>query len=301
MEQWRCLLQELTQVLESEFAKMQKLEQLAHGQAVKVLTDAGSPPKPMLASKPWAPTSDTPMMHAELSMDTSMMLQKAVPLLPPVAADPDRLDNNAVETITRSIKTFAAEKTQMRSASGLNDAQTHFRVVRATKTSHVLQQKPWYVINPDQSKAASRWQILVAFCLLFVALATPVQVALLEPEVDWLFFVGLGVDVVFMIDLILQFFMAYPVTTAQGITWEVRSAKIRERYLKSWFPLDILSIMPFDVLTVALEAQELRELAVLKVIRALRLVKLLVFRSRTYRVFNAGAISLTHSSGSFDL
>ena len=235
MEPWRSLLEELTQVLETEFAKLQKLEKLA-----KQGIDAGlvpelavkAPPKPMLVSNPGSPITSTPVMEVSRhEVDSSWMLEKAVTSLPPVAADVDDLKSDAVERVTRSIQSF--ERRTLLSETGPGDTQTHFRVVRASKYSPLMQQRPWYIINPDQSKFASRWQALVACCLLFVALATPVQVALLEPHMDWLFFAGLAVDVVFVIDLVLQFFTAYPVTTQQGVMWEVRFPKIRDHYFKS--------------------------------------------------------------------
>ena len=275
MEPWRSLLQELADVLETEFAKLQKLERLAEGLGA----DSGDaafgraatvPPKP--TSLPCSPytRSEEQVSHLE----SSWVLAKALPSLPSVAADEADLNSDAVDDVTRSIKSFVTQSSMGSAASAQRgrSERTHFRVVRATKSCR-LQKKPWYVINPDQSKFASRWQALVACCLLFVALVTPVQVALLEPEFDWIFLVGIFVDAVFAVDLFLQFITAYPVTTPQGITWEIQASKIRGRYLKSWFGLDVLSILPFDVLTLALEANELRELQALKVIRALRLMK----------------------------
>ncbi|CAE7340924.1 KCNH6, partial [Symbiodinium necroappetens] len=277
MEPWRSLLQELADVLETEFAKLQKLERLAEGLGADSADAAFGraatvPPKP--TSLPCSPytRSEEQVSHLE----SSWVLAKALPSLPSVAADEEDLNSDAVDDVTRSIKSFVTQSSMGSAASAQRgrSERTHFRVVRATKSCR-LQKKPWYVINPDQSKFAGRWQALVACCLLFVALVTPVQVALLEPEFDWIFLVGIFVDAVFAVDLFLQFITAYPVTTPQGITWEIQASKIRSRYLKSWFGLDILSILPFDVLTLALEANELRELQALKVIRALRLMKLL--------------------------
>ena len=276
MEPWRSLLQELADVLETEFAKLQKPERLAEGLGADSADAAFGraatvPPKP--TSLPCSPytRSEDQVSHLE----SSWVLAKALPSLPSVAADEEDLNSDAVDDVTRSIKSFVTQSSMGSAASAQRgrSERTHFRVVRATKSCHRLQKKPWYVINPDQSKFAGRWQALVACCLLFVALVTPVQVALLEPEFHWIFLVGIFVDAVFAVDLFLQFITAYPVTTPQGITWEIQASKIRSRYLKSWFGLDILSILPFDVLTLALEANELRELQALKVIRALRLMK----------------------------
>ena len=282
MEQWRNLLQELHHLLEGELVKMRKLEA---ERGAENLTVKQAPPEPLLSSFPWSLSSETAtkaaMPVSTGDVESSWILEKAALSLPHVAADEDDLDHNTIEEVTRSIRSVASQKAQgsvsdsvapFHQSVGLSDTRTHFRVVRAAKTAY-LQQRPWYVINPDQSRWASRWQALVACCLLWVALVTPVQVALLEPEMDWLFIAGMLVDVVFAIDLLLQFITAYPETTPQGVTWVVQAEKIREHYVKSWFSLDAISILPFDILALTFEASELRELAVLKVIRALRLVK----------------------------
>ena len=45
--------------------------------------------------------------------------------------------------------------------------------------------------------------------LVFVALVTPVQVGLLDIDVGPLFLVNIFVDLIFVVDMVLQFFMMY--------------------------------------------------------------------------------------------
>ena len=82
------------------------------------------------------------------------------------------------------------------------------------------------------------WQVVMGFALVFVALVTPVQVSLLEPEFDFLFLLSLFVDFLFFCDFVLQFFTAYPTTTPHGLIWEVRLHHIFCHYLKTWLVLD---------------------------------------------------------------
>ena len=99
-------------------------------------------------------------------------------------------------------------------------------------------QKPWWVINPDSNKFSHFWQVVTNFALAFVALVTPLQVGLLEIRWDALFFITWCVDIIFMIDMILQFVTMYPKTTARGLELEFRPWKIAKHYLKTWFFLD---------------------------------------------------------------
>ncbi|OLP74767.1 hypothetical protein AK812_SmicGene45599, partial [Symbiodinium microadriaticum] len=88
------------------------------------------------------------------------------------------------------------------------------------------------LINPDSSRLASTWQMIMVASLVFVALVTPIQVGLFPLQLDTLFFVSLGVDFLFLIDLFLQFMTSYPKTTPRGVVWEVSLVKISCNYLR---------------------------------------------------------------------
>ncbi|CAE7194742.1 KCNH6, partial [Symbiodinium microadriaticum] len=164
-----------------------------------------------------------------------------------------------------------------------------FAVLRANENTILTVQKPWYIINPDRSQFASVWQFVMGFALVFVALVTPVQVSLLEPAFDFLFLLGLFVDFLFLCDFVLQFFTAYPKTTPHGLVWEVRLHHIFCHYLKTWLFLDLATLIPFDFLTVVLQAATLQDFVGLKVIRSLRLMKLMriMKSSKVFQDFEA--------------
>ena len=96
-------------------------------------------------------------------------------------------------------------------------------------------QKPWWVINPDSNRFSHAWQVITNFALAFVALVTPLQVGLLEIRWDALFFITWCVDLIFMIDMVLQFVTMYPKTTARGLELEFRPCKIAKHYIMTWF------------------------------------------------------------------
>ena len=65
--------------------------------------------------------------------------------------------------------------------------------------------KPWYIINP-QSNAFATWQLITTIALAFVVTVVPYQVGLLELDWDFLLIASSLVDLVFLIDMILNFF-----------------------------------------------------------------------------------------------
>ncbi|CAK9104793.1 Potassium voltage-gated channel subfamily H member 7 (Ether-a-go-go-related gene potassium channel 3) (ERG-3) (Eag-related protein 3) (Ether-a-go-go-related protein 3) (hERG-3) (Voltage-gated potassium channel subunit Kv11.3), partial [Durusdinium trenchii] len=152
--------------------------------------------------------------------------------------------------------------------------KTAFAILRGQKTKVFVMQKPWYVINPDNSVIATLWQIITTFALLFVALVTPIQVGLMDVQLNWLFVVSLLVDVVFFLDMLLQFFTTYARKTPRGSEWEVRLPKIILHYISTWFLIDLVTLIPFELFSFAFPGAALEELTIIKVIRVLRLLKL---------------------------
>ena len=69
--------------------------------------------------------------------------------------------------------------------------------------------KPWYIINP-QSNAFAWWQLVTTIALAFVVTVVPYQVGLLELEWDLLLLTSCLVDLVFLTDMVLNFFTMNP-------------------------------------------------------------------------------------------
>lgn len=130
------------------------------------------------------------------------------------------------------------------------------------------------VINPDRNKIIGKWDAVTTAALIFVAAVTPVEVGLMETSVNALFFVNRAIDVIFLCDLVLQFFLMYPVQTRYGRRLEHRHRKIVRHYLSTWFPVDLLSVLPLDALGLIFSSEGLKRAKAVKVIRLLRLLKL---------------------------
>lgn len=150
---------------------------------------------------------------------------------------------------------------------------------------------PRCLIDPRTSRVLGPLDTLNLLALAFTALVTPWEVAFLTPPgyVDWLFVTNRLVDVVFLVDIFVQFNLMYP--AAGDTRWRrnyVTSRRlIARRYICSWFfmidvfstGLSVVDLIPF----VTSEGHSsscdgdsaLTQLKVLRTVRVLRLTKLL--------------------------
>ena len=115
------------------------------------------------------------------------------------------------------------------------------------------------------------WGILILACMLFTAIVTPFEVALLETRLDGLFVVNKLVDAVFVVDIVLTFQMSYVDENFSPVT-DLRL--IRKRYLRGWFFVDFVSVLQFDVLELVLGGKDNSDVGQLKVVRMLRILLL---------------------------
>ena len=164
--------------------------------------------------------------------------------------------------------------------------------------------KPWYIIDPRRSQTfLPAWDSLTTLCLLFTALVTPFEVAFLTmPRTigfalrDPLFLCNRVIDVAFGLDIILNFLLMYQDSDRiDGVKWVDEPSTIARHYLRSWFALDLFSMLPstFDILPYAFgdsatsavgaaggaldnkEEEILTRFKFLRVVRCLRLIKLM--------------------------
>jgi len=138
------------------------------------------------------------------------------------------------------------------------------------------------LFNP-QSKTMQRWNAAVTAALVFVAIVTPYEVAFLAPEVNWLLFMNRFIDGIFIVDMVLQFLTAVKIRVKLGASrsrresgWIRNRGEIAKRYLRGWFSLDVLSLIPFDFLSVYMAGNAIvKHLVSFRAIRIVRLLKIL--------------------------
>ena len=136
------------------------------------------------------------------------------------------------------------------------------------------------VMTP-KNKFFNFWDPVIITCLIFTAIVTPVEVAFLrQPEwpFDGLFYINRVVDFTFVIDMLVQFNLAYPVSNSHSSYLITNRWKISKRYVRGTFIIDFISILPYDALPGGVS-----DLKALRMARLLKLFKLL-------RVLRAGRI-----------
>lgn len=154
---------------------------------------------------------------------------------------------------------------------------------------------PWYILHPHSSGVAL-WDLTTSIALIFTALVTPFEVSFLDsvtPAGPWtLFTLNRLIDVIFIVDMALQFVIMQQVDFKKGIDtdslWEHRISRLARRYLRMWFWIDLASVIPsvFDILPAVQSSDDASgagRVKVLRVVRTLRLAKL-VRLFRTSRV-----------------
>jgi len=128
------------------------------------------------------------------------------------------------------------------------------------------------LIDPN-SNFMRKWDITSIALLCFVMVVTPYEVAFLPTELNGLFVINRLIDLYFISDMVIQFFLMYR-DEEKGVLVKDQQLIIQQ-YLKCWFWIDLVSILPFDMLGVIFDSDELNKAKALRVVRLFRLAKLL--------------------------
>jgi len=151
---------------------------------------------------------------------------------------------------------------------------------------------PWWITDPRKSKLVGYWDTVTSLALIFTALVTPYEVGLLPPSEsasEPLFIINRVIDFIFVVDICLQFTLAYQENSETGTgRWIFDSRRIALSYLKTWFLLDILSVgvSAFDInglftVTSSIDGPQFKALRVARALRLIKMVRLV----RASRIF----------------
>ena len=105
--------------------------------------------------------------------------------------------------------------------------------------------RPSFIIDPRSSTRIGYWDAVTASALIFTAIVTPFEVGLVptpETAADGLFIINRFIDLIFIIDMCVQFLLAYEVTTELGSKWVLQPRAIVAHYLRGWFVADFVSV-----------------------------------------------------------
>ena len=132
---------------------------------------------------------------------------------------------------------------------------------------------PWYVFN-YKGKFRHSWNLLIILLLVYTATVTPYSIAFVETEYwDFLTVFDLIVDLVFLADLVFNFFTSYEKAGRQVTDLK----RIAKKYLKGWFVVDLVSGMPYTLLGYYLEEEtDFKDVSALsRLVKVQRIYKLL--------------------------
>jgi hypothetical protein len=104
------------------------------------------------------------------------------------------------------------------------------------------------IINPRSSWWMPYWDFTSFAMLFFTAVVTPVEVVFTRDGDPGWFFLNLLVNLFFFCDLILNFFMAYQEDANKGTQWVTDRRLIIRHYVRTWFVLDLLTVVPFSMI-----------------------------------------------------
>jgi potassium voltage-gated channel Eag-related subfamily H protein 7 len=132
------------------------------------------------------------------------------------------------------------------------------------------------VLNPN-GYYMTAYDMIVLVALIYTTFVTPYEVAILPTAMNKRFIVNWCVDSIYIFDMLRSFFTAYEDKVSNVL---ISSNKmIIKNYLRTWFFIDFVSIIPFDTLTLVI-GPKFAKVKAIKVIRLLRLLKLAkIFRS----------------------
>eukprot|EP00736_Rhodelphis_marinus_P002429 Rmarinus@m.23699 len=134
--------------------------------------------------------------------------------------------------------------------------------------------RPPYIFLPD-NRWRRWWDLGLALMLTYISLFVPYRLGFdREPEPwDTGFIIDIFVDLYFVCDIAVNFRTAYVEECNRVI---VDPRMIAQQYIRSWFPLDLLSSFPANYISIALESNDsANSVRMLKMIRLFRLAKML--------------------------
>ena len=90
------------------------------------------------------------------------------------------------------------------------------------------------------------WDFLILILLLFISITVPYRIVYIEKDSGKWKHAYYAIDVFFGVDMLLTFNTSY--TESEQMKEVYNRKKIALNYLKGWFIIDFVAIIPFDEL-----------------------------------------------------
>jgi hypothetical protein len=108
-----------------------------------------------------------------------------------------------------------------------------------------VRRKTGFLLWPT-NKHVELWQLWLSCTLVYTFVMSPFQVAFL-PSTPWpIFAINRMIDLCLICDMSLQFFLAYQIDETHSRSpglWITNLSQIRQRYLRGWFAIDLISLL----------------------------------------------------------
>lgn len=163
--------------------------------------------------------------------------------------------------------------------SGRKSRHQSYAALNAVAVQHELHEKRrwWerFVVLPA-SPFRYKWDVLIIILVVYNAIALPLDAAFDNVVAAHLANLDSLIDGVFVVDMLINSRTAFPSPVTGNLVTGSREMTLN--YLRGWFFIDLLSILPFELIGTLMGVQDdrsLRYLAALKCLRLLRLGRLL--------------------------
>ncbi|OQR99214.1 Voltage-gated Ion Channel (VIC) Superfamily [Achlya hypogyna] len=194
-------------------------------------------------------------------------------ILPPPKIDPE------VERITKNLEHDVDNMTAAQALNFVESVAKSETIMKSRLEDQTAKRIPWYLINPS-GRFRINWDVLSVCLIIYNGFHIPLSVAFGQDDeypiitklddAQWAF------SVLYMIDVVVNFFSAYEVRGKIETRWPV----IVVNYLRTWFLVDILAAFPFDMVNSSSAAPQgfsnlLRFVRMLKLFRMLSIMRIL--------------------------
>jgi len=153
-----------------------------------------------------------------------------------------------------------------------------------------------FLVYPED-KCVHYWDSVITSALIITGIFTPFEIAFLEIKMDAVMVLNVVLWAIFVADMGLQCCLVRKRRGSDGLENITKHSELMCLYLRGWFLVDFVSVLPFGMVGLATGSSSVHKLKVFRVIRLLRMLKLLrVVRASRILARWAAAFSLPQST-----
>ena len=191
-------------------------------------------------------SSDSPLPLAHASAAPSPGPATAPSPAPSFLASPSFMQRKKLEMYA----TREARLAKFRERHGAEASSMQDHAERIRRQLNLINRDKRFVVRPGKTRWLVAWDAVSTCALIYTAIFTPFEAAFVSPALgpaswtDAWFLVNRMLDVIFTVDMCLQFFVAYQRADVRGgEVWVESHTLVIRHYVTTWFPLDCSTIV----------------------------------------------------------